>query len=349
MEILWERPALRKHLRLLLISFLGQVAAPNVREVQWLLTALDDPLLRGKVLPAVVGSAAWFARLQSRLPALMAEPDSLTQWQVSTLLRAALGFDRPTVLRLISRYWYSRENDSLVLQTFHDFSDWDNETTAMMEIILQREAVPQYLVVHMAQSAAKKQAGYGSRLVVTAIKNAVQSGIEQVEATPLPPVQEEEGFESTLNRYVEASKRLEPVRRLIDAPDRHGLEEIAKAEPAAFVLGMFPLVLRIGFVLASPENPRIARYQSSMEVELDGQTGARNSHVLQALKFALERWGEFHAEGFLRFSDQFTASESLIAHRLLAYGFERVAGARPEAVLEYLIADRSTPDFVNAK
>lgn len=339
MEILWGQPTLRRHLRLLLISFLGQVTDPDLHEVQWLMTALDDPVLRGKVLAAVVGNRSWFVRLQSRLPALMTEPDSLTQWQVSTLLRAALEFDRPSVLRLISRYWSSRESDLLVLQTFHDFSGWDEQTTAMMETILRRQDVAQYLVVHMAQSAAKKQAGYGARLVVAALENAVESGIERVKATALPVFQDGEGSEVTLSRYVEASKRLEPVTRLIDMHDWHGLEEIATAEPCAFAAGVFPLVLRIGSVLSWPENPRIVQYESSTEVEFDGEIGGRHSHILQALKLALQCWGKDDADGFLQFADQFTPSALLLAHRLLAYGFERAADVRADAVLAYLVAD----------
>ena len=339
MEILWEHPALRKHLRLLLISFLGQVADPDVREVQWLMSALADPLLRGKVLAAVVGNPAWFARLQSRLPSLMAEPDPLTQWQIMMLMRAALGFDRPSVLRLISRHWSLPEADRLVLETFRNFSDWDDETTRVIEVIAQRQSIEPDFVVHIAQSAAKKGAGYGARLVIAAIANAVKSGIEQMHAEPLPPDECGDGLEASVSRYMSAQKRMEPVTRLIDTPDWYGLEEIAKAEPAAFAAGVFPLMLKLGPVLASPENPRMVQYQNSTEVELDGEIGGRNSHILQSLKLAFQCWAEEDSDAFLQFADHFTPSGLLIAHRLLAYGFERAARVRPDAVMAYLVSD----------
>jgi SpoVK/Ycf46/Vps4 family AAA+-type ATPase len=338
METLWAQPALRKHLRLLLISFLGQVAEPDVREVQWLMTALENALLRGKVLAGVFGNPAWFARLQARLPGLMADPDALLQGQITMLLRAALEFARPSVLRLVSRHWSLPDSDPLVLQVFHDFSDWDDETTRVVEVILQRQSIQPYFVVHIAQSAAKKRAGYGARLVVAAITNAVQSGIEQVDAAVLPPEENGDGLEASMSRYVSTRKRLEPVIRLIDTMDWHGLEEVAEAEPAAFAAGVLPLVLRIGSVLAAPESHR-DQYQNSTEVELDGEIRGRHSHILQSLKLAFQRWAEKEPDAFLRFAGQVTQSGLLIAHRLLAYGFERAACARPDAVMTYLVGD----------
>src|SRR6185437_9916756 len=118
---------------------------------------------------AIVGNSAWFARLQSRLPGLMAETDSMVQWQVSMILRAALAFDRAAVLRLMARHWSVPERDALVLQTFYEFSDWDEQTLALIEPILGRQPVQSYFVVHIAKSAAKKQAGYGARLVKAAL------------------------------------------------------------------------------------------------------------------------------------------------------------------------------------
>jgi len=119
----------------------------------------------------------------------------------------------------------------------------------------------------MAQSAAKRKAGYGSRLIVAALKNAVQIGIEQVAATAMPADQDGDGLDAAMSHYVNVQKRQEPVSRLIETTDWYGLEEIAKAEPAAFAAGVFPLVLRVGAVLASPENPRIVEYQRSTEVD----------------------------------------------------------------------------------
>src|SRR5262249_40104038 len=67
---LWHAD-LRRHLRRLLIDFLGQVTDPTDREAVWLMDALGRPDFRTTVLGAVRGNAGWFwALLPSQLPAL---------------------------------------------------------------------------------------------------------------------------------------------------------------------------------------------------------------------------------------------------------------------------------------
>ena len=338
MKVLWEQPALRKHLRLLLISFLGQVSEPDILEVQWLMPALENSLLRGKVLEGVVGSPGWFVRLQSRLPGLMVDPDPVLRWQITKLFRSALGFDRAAVLRLISRYWSLPEYDPLMLSLFSDFTDWDDETTIAIERILERHPTAPHLVVHIAKSTIPERPDYGVRFVIAALTNAVQNGIRQVDSAAMPPDDNGDRLEASMSRYVSARKRLEPVIRLIDTMDWHGLEEVAEAEPAAFATGVLPLLLRIGSFLASPQSHH-DRYQKSPEVEVDAEIDRHHNHIVRSLKLAFQRWAEKEPDAFLGFAAEVARNELFIAHQLLAYGLERAASARPDSVMTYLVGD----------
>jgi hypothetical protein len=261
------------------------------------------------------------------------------QWQIVMILRAALAFDRAAVLRLIARHWSAPEKDGLILQMFHEFSDWDEQTVALMETILERQQVQSYFVVHIGKSAAKKQAGYGARLVKAALGGAVRRGTEELEATALPASGTAEGLDGAMENLLSARKRQAPVRGLIGTMAWRGLEEIARAEPAAFATGVFPLVVRIASALAEPENPRIVRYQQSADMELDGDSGLRHSHILQSVRMASEQWGREDPDGFLRLTQEFASSGLLIVHRLLAYGLVPAAGRWPDAILAYLTAD----------
>jgi len=109
---LWRNPILRKHVRFLLISFIGQVADPDDEETQWLLPALDNSL-RDKALLSMVGSPGWFAKLRSRLPMLMGSDDPQLSWELTIILRAALDFDRNRVHELIRRYWAGQQKGSI--------------------------------------------------------------------------------------------------------------------------------------------------------------------------------------------------------------------------------------------
>ena len=126
MGTLWRHTNLRPHVRLMLITFLGQVSDPDLQEVGWLLPTLDDPLLRGKSLIAMIGNSGWFQRLVSRLPALMSSADEICLNLVSTLLATALRFDRPAVFRVINHHWNSRCYDHKVLNALRELPEWDD-------------------------------------------------------------------------------------------------------------------------------------------------------------------------------------------------------------------------------
>src|SRR5205807_2671160 len=146
-----------------------------------------------------------------------------------------------------------------------------------IQTILERQPVRSHVVVHIAKNAAKKQAGYGARLVKAGLGGAVRRGIEQVEAAAVPPGAEGGGPDGAIESLLSVRNRKAPVRGLINATVWHGLEEIAKAEPAAFAAGVFPVVVSIASALGERENPRTVRYQGSTEVELDGDMGGRHS------------------------------------------------------------------------
>jgi NACHT domain len=91
---LWRNPMLRKHVRFLLLSFIGQVADPDYEETQWLLPALDSPL-RDKALLSMVGSSGWFSKLRSRLPTLMGSDDPQLSWELTMIVSFRQACVRP--------------------------------------------------------------------------------------------------------------------------------------------------------------------------------------------------------------------------------------------------------------
>lgn len=337
MSKIWMHPTLRKHLRFLLISFLGQVQDPDLREAQWLLPLVDDGVHRGKALNAMVGSQAWFVRLQSRLPTLMAGKDQGVNWQLILILRAALQFDRPTVIRMISHHWSSKANDELVLQVFQEFLDWDEQTIAIIETILRRVSVRSFLATDMAQKAAKKGMGLGSRMIGASLTSMLQAGMREVEE--YTNTQEPTAGEDEIAACIREHNKLDPVRAVIASPDWYGVEEVATAEPVPFVRSVFPIVLQVASVLASASNPRISQYRHSIEIELDSEVHVGQGQILQALKAALEAFGEHDPDGFVQFAGKFESDDLLITHRLLAYGFERACRLKPLPALAYVIAD----------
>ena len=335
---LWEQP-LRRHLRLLLISFLGQVSEPDHREAYWLLPTLDDPLLRGKTLGAIVGNAGWFNKLQSRLPALMTNSDEVLTWQVTMVLQSALTFDRQNVFCQMSRYWSGPTRDMLVLQTVREISEWDEQATSTVEAILARQSVKPYFVVHIAQKAAKSGCGFGARIVAAALTGSLSRGVEQMKSAPVVDSPEKDDLDAAMRRLMNQRRELDPIRGLIDTSDWHGLEEVASIEPGAFVQSIWPWFVELAAILIDRESPWIVQYRGSREIELQNDRGSHHSHIPQALKAAMRLYADQDPVGFWSFTNDQKSSDLLVVHRIMALGFERLARVKPLAVLEYLTDD----------
>lgn len=335
MGSLWNASALRKHVRLLLLTFLGQVVDPDPVEVQWLMSALEGDL-RSKVLSVVVGSRVWFAKLQSRLPALMTSTEQVTKWQVSVLLRAALQFDRASVISLVARYWGAPEYDDLIIQVFYDFENWDDEATDFVARILRRQDLTPYIVTHMAQHAANSRTGYGSRLVSAGLARAIETAVQQMNRAEREEPQE---TPTEMSRYIASQRRTKTVREVLDGRDWYGLDEVARSEPAAFTESVLPLLAKPMSILASTGNPHVAQYRTISLIEVDEDLGKHGGYMLSAVKLAVQLWGKQEAHSFLAFAEKMSAEPLLVLHQLLAYGFEQAAASRPDGVMKYLIRD----------
>jgi hypothetical protein len=57
------------------------------------------------------------------------------------------------------------------------------------------------------------------------------------------------------------------------------------------------------------------------------------------LKIAMELFAEHDPEGFLRFTEVERQRDLMIVHRLMSYGFVRLAATTPPAVVDYLTGD----------
>jgi hypothetical protein len=336
---LWQTETLRRHLRFMLISFLGQVNGPDDREAQLLLPGIEEPRFRGKVLAAMIGNAGWFERLQSRLPTLMTATEDVTLWQVISVLQAALAFDRELVFRLMSRYWAEPSQDNLVLQTLRDLSIWDERAAAILETILNRQPIQSYLAVHVAQKATKAHAGYGARLIAASLRGALKRAIDAMNAATSNKTTADGEEADVFRELREGRKELAPIRQFVDGGDWYGLEEVGSQEPGPFVLNVWPLFLEIANILVDREIPHLVQYRAARDIELDGEIRGIHSHIPQALKIAIELFAEQDPEGFLRFTESERQSDLMVVHRLMSHGFVRLTATKPTAVLGYLTGD----------
>lgn len=334
---LWGHTNLRLHVRLMLITFLGRVSDPDLQEVGWLLPTLDDPLLRGKSLIAMIGNSGWFQRLASRLPALMSSSDEICLNLVSTLLAAALRFDRPTVFRVINHHWNSRYYDHKVLNAMRELPEWDDHAITLVEGILRRTPVACCYVVEFAKLATKSAPMLAPRLVGAALERSLVDAKEQ-DVGPAP-VLEDDG-----SQYGRAVKLLRvrrhatnPIRELLREREWFGLEEIVSSAAFPLVKQIWPWFCQVAEILSREPSARLEQYRESDEIDL--ADGLDNNDLLRTLKSALAHYAVTDTDGFLGFSHESATSNLMMVHRTLAYGYHAIAATHPSPVVGYLTAD----------
>jgi hypothetical protein len=304
-DSIWRNPLLRRHLRFLLISFIGQIRDPDDQETQWLLPALDDSL-RDKVLMSMVGSPGWFAKLSSRLPMLMRSDDSQLCWQLTLLLRTALDFDRRSVLDLLRRCWTDTKYDQFVLNVFREVKSWDQGSVEIVKGVVRRSKVDPFFIQQACESMVGAQPELAADLFLTALET-----------------QKELSGESPEN--------------IVLSHDWYGVEKFGERAPWVVLERLWAWLRDLlgGSRKRIPRDASEYRSEGDWQVENEvGQTG-----LTRLLKVLLERHAVENVERFKSFVAREAGTDLMMLQRLLSYGLAKLAPLSPEVVLSYICGD----------
>lgn len=310
---LWDG-VVRKHLRFLLMEFLGGQQAPMPEERGWLLPCLDDPALQAKAMQSMASSQGWFDTLEPELlPRIMAEGEA-NVGPCRVLLFAALSFAQARVVALIRRQWLPRqEMDSETLWTLRDAPAWDEATISVLETIAGRMDVAAGLVEDIVGKIAKVD----PTRAATFLKTSLDFAFAEMERAEKP----------------EFSK-------LLKARDGYAIVKTVGAHPVEFCQVLFPWFIRV-VERDTPNEWKGQRYvsiQSLIEDE-DDEDYLRHYPHFHAVVEALSGYARSDAAGFLKDLQSWKGSDRMVVHRLLGRGLEIVAPDHPQDVLAYLLED----------
>ncbi len=337
---LWDRPDLRRHIRYLLIAFLGQVADPNPIEIGWLLPVLETPTLRAKAIRAMEGNPAWFARLQVHLPTLMSG-DAESAWQASWIIRRALDFDRDTALTLIERCWLpDPQRDGLTLQTLWDLKQWDERAVRFAETIVRRAPHHSVFVRNIADAVSKSCPDLAPRVVAAELWSQLEAAEAEPIRVPPPPPDDAPDSEKVTYQLLHGDSAHRAVEEIVSDSSRwHGLSKVAEAAPRAFVEQVWPWVVHVASKYARAENERVQAYRSDPVFDLQGDSKVMRHELTIALEAGVVGLAASVPEDFLAFFNEQSGSDLLTVHRLLARGLRALPPAYAERISRYLLSD----------
>ena len=333
-----DKEELRPHLRYLLIDFLGQVTEPDEQEVQQLFSKLEEPTLRARIIRAVGGNRAWFARMGSRLPSLMNQQPEEAQ-EIAFLLGRAVEFQPGEVLRLVEQFWVADERYlKCAFTALRDLTQWDESSVEIAARMADHAPADVFSIQHLAEKISKSRPDLAPKVIARYLQartNRLKTPPALAPDRSLQGASNEEQIAETL-RNINA---LNPYEQLIDnSSDWYNIEKLAMKAPRAFVEEIWPWLSELFERLARDENPSRNQYRDHHGLAFMRATDDRQS-LQHAIIVAIHGFAEADAEVFLDFVEANKNTDLNVLHRLLAMGLERIARKRPTAVLEYLLGD----------
>ena len=235
---MWSSGNLRRHVRMLLMDYLGSQDKPTDQEETVIGRALNDPGLRWHAFRAVSGSRGWFARLADGFVApAMLVPGESAERMVGVLI-AAWEFARDRVVELIREAWGS--DPSFDLQTWGVLSrvwDWSEDGLQVACAVAQRTGIGGHEVNYVAETLGAGQPEAALRLVHACLQRELLVAREK--ARKLEVAAEGAGESESEEAWLTLRER--PLEKLVEGRGEwSGLGALAEAEPELFLRTLWP-------------------------------------------------------------------------------------------------------------
>lgn len=339
---LWHASGLRRHLKFLLINFLGHVSDPQPFEILRMREALRSESFGIQAWRAVGRGNHWFPHLHDiDVPEQMKGPE--TSRRVYGLLYRAMRTDHEKVLGLVEAHWTAdrtrAELGARLLEQLPEISDTAKRVSCRLSVTLGLGPETFALeVMVLALCELDATAGF------TALQQALDAAVErwrssspddyrsQLEAAAARRGIAWNGTEDDLRR-----RRREALRDLLAEHTLFSqLEAVVDAHPAAFLDAVMPPLER-----ALSEVAEAFWGSEVYEYTLEWPGGSRqNQHTwIVCVADAVRALAVQDVDAFARLLRHHAPSTLATIHHLLLIGLQTAAKSRPDLLIEYFRGD----------
>jgi hypothetical protein len=343
---LWSATNLRKHLRTLIIDFIGQLEDPSVLEFRIAKEAATVFGLLGFVLQATCGRQRWFDALKPNLLLDAIRSDVRTAAVAISTLQQALAFARDEVLDLLKNHWMkSDELRRQALFVIRNLAEWDEKSVAFASAIVGTTALDNSTVMDLASAISVAAPQKAPRVIAIHLKAALEAAEA---ANYTEPSDEAESGDSDFHSIAERIERREadPLRKILH-PSRtewYEVSAVAEAAPAEYLAEVWPIARAIVEHYAKRHESRSLYnedYLSSSELDLDGGDERRLEYPLfDSFGYAVKKLAATDVAEFKKFVAANEGSRALTVQRLIALGLLEIAPHETRYVAGYLLGDR---------
>lgn len=316
LDRLWNAD-LRRHLKMLLIEFLGQLQDPSTGEASHLVAKWDDPWYRNRILATIAGSPGWFDRLAGTHVSGIMRQDLEEAHRALPVLCQALRARQSQVLGLVEACWFpDPQKDELTWIVLQNLPAWDDSCISLCQRIVGRSKIPEWQFNHLLSVASAALPQKAPLLVKAWLQHETKADGQ-------------------------GSVTADIARAVLNDNRLNDLSAIAEAAPEAFLEAVWPWTLQAIEALARDSHPFIVGYRDTDSgfSHLDDEDARIEKPFPASVGLAVGNLAKEHPSKFLAFLHANQHVDLMPVHQLLAWGLTRVVAEEPALVLDYLLRD----------
>ena len=341
---IWKTMELRRHLRILLIEFLGQVGRPLDFEKTCMAEVLNLPELRMLGLKAIGSRTGWLPHFASTA---IRDAMSGTDHEMSQAVRIlALHWntDSERVVRLINECWIPHpERDSYSWMVVNECPLWTDEVEEIAVTVLKRSPISIWAVDHSAMTLAVKQPEVALRVVRTKLDFL----LAEAKRKPKPPPFPADGTEDEKIHWHIRHDQGKEFDGLLDEMKWNDLPSLAEVAPTAFLQYLWPWYVAVFSQILARRDSGGVKYlypgRYILEIELapsEARAASRERPVMSALQVAVEELAAKSPKEFVKWADESSNLEMLAAQQLIARGYEIATDQLASKSLAWILLDQ---------
>lgn len=340
---IWKTITLRRHLRLLLIEFLGQVVQPLELEKMCIAEVLNSPDLRLVGLKSIGSNSGWFPHFASTAIRDAMSGSDAEASQASRILGFAWKTHRERVIQLIRECWLPHpERDTYSWMTIQECPHWTAEIEEIAVTVLTRTVIAAWHVSHAAMILAVEQPDVALRIVRAKFDFLLSDAKGGPEAPPFPAT----GNEDEQTAWYVRHDGAKPFKDLLDSEEWDDIPSLAEAEPATFLQTCWPWYVSVFTEIVARKDNEDVEYiypgRYVLEIEFsssEARSTSRERPVISAIQVAIEELAEKSQEQFLDWAETNSSLAILAVQQLIARGYEIAADQLASKALEWLLLD----------
>ena len=346
LNAIWNAIGLRKHLRFLLVDFMGSQPDPANKEELLLAAAGGQTDLLPLVLKAIVGSPGWFARFDSNLIA-QAMVEGRTADLCVPILDAAWSFAPEGVSALVRERWVPSEvNDRRALYVLQGAPQWTPALIEAAKAVAVRSHLQAFQADHFVSTVGASEPGVAIELLRHILDGELSRRMTEALCLKATAKQQRpaEG-EPDISWHIEHSP-YRPIENLLDdSQSWSSLPALAAVSPSQFVAVLWPwyvTVFRSLLELSTAEPPYMGfslPYRADFRFEGEDKNSLGPSSVLEAIATAVEELAKNAPDELIAWARAQDSHDLAPVQRLVAHALAANPMRTASTALSFLLND----------